>query len=75
MAESKKGHSPVIISRDLLQSKSGHLILVQTCMQNTRILAQGALKLSCLQGFSIAIMVESKKGHNVVNISLNLLKS
>ena len=27
------------------------------------------------QGFSVAIMVESKKGHNLVNFSRNSLKS
>ena len=30
-------------------------------MQNIRILAQGVLKLSCCQGFSIALMVESRR--------------
>ena len=34
-------------------------------MPNIRILAQGALKKSCQQGLSIAIMAESKKGHNI----------
>ena len=33
-------------------------------MPNIRILAHAVLKRSCLQGFSIAIMAESKKGHN-----------
>ena len=44
-------------------------------MSNIRILAQAVLKISCLQGFSIAIMAESKKGHNPVNISWNSLRS
>ena len=35
-------------------------------MPNMRILALGVLKISCRQGFSIAIMTESKKGHNFV---------
>ena len=44
-------------------------------MPHIRSLAQAVLKISCGQGFSIAIMVESKKGHNLVNISRNSLKS
>ena len=42
-------------------------------MPNIRILAQAVLKISCLQGFSIAIMAESK-GHNLVNTSQNSLQ-
>ena len=38
-------------------------------MSNIRILARAVLKTSCRQGFSIAIMVESKRGHNLANIS------
>ena len=44
-------------------------------MPNIKILAQAVLKISCLQGFAIAIMVKSKKGHHLVNISRNSLKS
>ena len=44
-------------------------------MPHIRILAQAVLKISCSQSFSIAIMVESKKRHNLVNISRNSLKS
>ena len=33
-------------------------------MPNINILAQAILKISCIQGFSIAIMARSKKGHN-----------
>ena len=33
------------------------------------------LKIFCWQGFSIAKMVESKKGLNLINISWNSLKS
>ena len=43
-------------------------------MLNIRILAQAVLKISCGQGFSIAIMAESK-GHNLLNTSQNSLKS
>ena len=43
-------------------------------MLNIRILAQAVLKISCLQGFSIAIMAQSK-GHNLVNTSQSSLKS
>ena len=69
MAESK-GHDLVNTSQNSLKSKSGHLdILIQTCMQNIRILAQWVLKISCW------IMVELKKEHNLVNISLNSFKS
>ena len=33
-------------------------------MPNIRILAQAVLKILCLQGFSIGILAESKKGHD-----------
>ena len=33
-------------------------------MPNIRILSEAVLKISCKQGFGIAIMAESKKGHN-----------
>ena len=43
-------------------------------MPNIRSHAQAVLKISCRQGFSIAIMAESK-GHNLVSTSQNSLKS
>ena len=36
--------------------------LILTCMPNIRILAKAVVKISFWQGFSIAIMGESKKG-------------
>ena len=43
-------------------------------MPNIRILTLAVLKISYSQGFSIAIMAESK-GHNLVNTSQNSLES
>ena len=48
-------------------------------MPNIKILAQAVLKISSWQGFSIAIIVESRKGHKLVNIftefALKLIRS
>ena len=44
-------------------------------MPNIRILAQGVLKISCIQDFSIVIIGKSLKGHNSFNASWNLLIS
>ena len=62
-----------IIAQDIRSNVNQAIrILIITCMSNIGILNQAILNKSCLQGFLIAITVESKRGHNLVNISRNL---
>ena len=70
MAESKRGifHGTRSKNYQVVQT------LILTYMPNIRIINQGGLKTSCWEGFSIAIMAESKKGHNLVNILRNSVK-
>ena len=49
-------------------------MLILTRMLNYRILAQAVIKISCRQGFSIAIVTESKKAHNSDKVSCKSLK-
>ena len=55
--------------RNSIKSYSGRLNIDPNLYVNIRILAKAVLEISCLPDFSIAIMVESKKGHNPVNMS------
>ena len=75
MAESKKGHNSVNISRNSLKGLLGHLNINSNLYAKYQNTSSSGSQDIVLTSFSIAILVELKKGHKLVNISRNLLKS
>ena len=75
MAESKKGHSLVNISRNSLRSLSGYLKINPKSYATYQYPSSSGFQYRVDKVFIIAIMAESKKGHNLVNFLLNSLKS
>ena len=68
MAASEKGHNPVNISRNSLKSQSGHLNIDPNLYAKYQNPSSSGSQDIMLTRFShcypIAIIVESKKGHN-----------
>ena len=74
MTESK-GHNLLHSSQNSLKSKSGHLNIDPNLYQKYQNPSLRGFQDIVLTDFSIAIMAESKTGHNPVNILRNLLQS
>ena len=75
MVESKKGHNSAKISWNSLKIQLGHLNVDLNLYAKYQYHNSSDYKDSVDKVFFIAIMQQSQKGHNLVNISRNSLKS
>ena len=75
MVKSKKGHNLVNISRNSLKSQSGHLNIDRKPYAKYENRSSSGSQDIVLTRFSHCYNGKVEKGHNLVNISRNSLKS